>query len=358
MRTVRLKNGKELRLAAADEVSGDELRRFYSIAYPERSAALTRYREWVYRPSPQLRVESPLLAVDDDGRVVAHSAFLPAKVGWGDRRLDTVWFVDYFVLDVHRGGGLGSALMREVMRAAPVVLAIGATKMSAPVFEHFGWRRIPSTQYLTLPIRPSRYPGTSGTPVGLAMKMLEGVWCAWWRARSRADGMEIRKADEKSVLEWAARHDDAQSATARTIRDSDFLRWRVLDYPFGGEFTVHSGDAGSALVRTYEIDGMRRATILGIDGRSPGAVARHLVAWALAGRIDSLNLLASDPVILRDARRWLPFAKKIPLYAHGEDPQVLDELARQPQGWEYIDSDLDLCRVDSRTEIALVGTPT
>ncbi len=339
-----------MRLESAQAIASEALSTFYGVALPARAAAMSHHWPWLYRVSVDHRHEFPLVLVADDDRVVGHAGLIPVTFGWRETRIKGAWFVDLFVLPEFRSQGCGSALMRKVMGAAPLVLAVGATAMSAPLFERLGWRRISQTFYLALPIRPSAHPRLHESTLRGAMQYADRLLKPLLNLRSRrADSrFDVRTVDYPSLSAWATEHEVRQFADARVIRSMEFLSWRVLECPFGGEFSLHTGPAGSALVRSFLRPGpCRQASILALHGDDVGAMLRHLLRWALDHKIDLIVLLSSHRATVGKARRWLPISAAMPLWAHATDLAVLDELQSCSQGWEYIDSDLELHQVES-----------
>ncbi len=348
MADIRLKNGEMLYLDSGARVSSVALETFYSIAYPERAAALSRNRAWLYRSRAALRIDAPLAAFSDSGRIAGHAGLLPVTVSWSDRRIQGAWFIDYFVLPEYRGSGLGRILMQEVMQSAPLVLAVGATPMSTPVFERLGWRRIPETFFFGLPLRAGRFLHAKNRlmygPIALAGTALARL--VTLRARSARNELGVTPLSAGPLSQWGIEH-GSQLGGARPIRDDEFLRWRILEYPFGGKFTLHVGAEAAALVRTYTHGNYRRSNILALGGEQPGSALRSIVWWALDAEVDYVALVCSDARIVREARRWFPFRKKMPVWVYSQEANLVSTLAGCPQAWEYIDSDLDLGRVDA-----------
>lgn len=322
-----------MEIRPAESVDEPALRAFYASAYPARAAFLSAHWRWLYRVGRFPGV-SPLVLLDGS-KVVGHAGVIPVELVVAGRRAPAIWFVDFAVAPELRGRGHGKALTEAWMRMCPDRVTY-CNEKSLRVFTRLGWRSDRHGRTATLPVAlPSRL-----LP---ALKPLDAQW-------RRAAGLAFKRAPrleaaplpgDAGALAWLdARPGDGP----RVVHDADWVRWRFLDHPRGGEYRLLRHAGVPAIVRFFESLGRKRAHLVHVG---PGAedaraqLVRGFARWAFEIGADAAWLAANDDGLLRAAKAcW--FREHETRFAwHGEDPAFLDELHRglPAQG---ADSDHDL----------------
>lgn len=345
MNRCELKDGREVFVTSGQKVDPEALERFYRSSFPERAARLSTDWKWLCRSTYPQGQKSPILVVSPRGTVVGYAGLIPVTVGWRDRRVEAKWFIDYFTLPEYRGMGVGSVLIREVMRAAPLLLGTGSNANAIPILLYFGWRQISETHQLTLPLRPSVYPRVSNTAARYPARLLDMLARPTLKTYlgSGPGTHSVSPVDGNLLEEWGREHEAAHRDHARVIQDDEYLHWRITSYPFGGDFTLHDTQFGQALARTFwRTPSCRQTNILGVHGSDVARTCKEVVRWCLVQGVDLVSFVCSDPKVLR-ALRWLfPVHNGMAVRVYAEDPALVDGLVSCPQAWEFMDSDLDL----------------
>jgi GNAT superfamily N-acetyltransferase len=123
----------EIRLYRPDD--RERLRSLIRNVWPERPPQAFDCRWWWYYEKP------PLFVAEEKGTgaIVGVCASPPFSLFSRDKTVSGVWFVDFFVLNEHKGKGLGKALSRAVMEQCPVTASLSQTDEAWAVFKKLGW---------------------------------------------------------------------------------------------------------------------------------------------------------------------------------------------------------------------------
>jgi hypothetical protein len=66
-----------------------------------------------------------------------------------------------------------------------------------------------------------------------------------------------------------------------------------------------------------------------------------LVCWAADHGVGLINMVTSDPLVLRMARRWFPVRTRLRFAFHSNDPEGRHMMRGTDHLWEFMDSDFD-----------------
>lgn len=318
-----------------------ELRKFYEAAFPERAAFLSEHWEWLYRVGRFPGVE-PLVLVENE-RVVGHAGAIPVMVSRLGVVAPAIWFVDFKILPEFQGKGLGKTLTAAWMEMCPDRITF-CNERSMAVFRSLGWSERSDASARSQPFElagplRARY-GLLGAAAGAVLAPAARLYL-----RARAYGAPELKVEPllNSAGGLAERLDDP-SAPTRLVRDSDWMRWRLLENPRMSEHRLASSGGVNAVFRLFKSLGRTRAHLLHV-GPGPAAARAGLVKafsrWALDQGVDDAWLATSDEALLSAAAPVLTRLHPLRFAWHSADAAVTAALAGAlpTQG---IDSDHDL----------------
>lgn len=327
-----------LKASAARE---GELRKFYEAAFPERAAFLAEHWEWLYRVGRFPGVE-PLVLVDRE-RVVGHAGAIPVMVARQGAVAPAIWFVDFKILPEYQGKGLGKKLTEAWMKMCPDRITF-CNERSMAVFRALGWSERSDASVRSRPFElagPLRARfGALGAAAGAVLGGPTRVLL-----RARAYGAPALKVEPilNSAGGLAERLDDP-SAPTRLVRDSDWMRWRLLENPRMNEHLLASSEGVHAVLRLFVSLGRKRAHLLHVGpGPAPAraGLVKAFTRWALDQGADDAWLATSDATLLAAAAPVLTRSHPLRFAWHSADAAVTAALAGS-LATQGIDSDHDL----------------
>jgi GNAT superfamily N-acetyltransferase len=187
--------------------------------------AKTRLFDWQFIGNPLGDRQSLHLVGVSDGQVVASNGLMPVRVIYKGKPVEALWSCDTFVARSCRGRGYGKALLAQVSREAPIMLAYGITDMSDPIFIDKGWElNADMTTYYC----SSREPGARG--------MLKTLRSRIRRLGSRAPSPLGATVDVHESEDFPTEVDDLWSRSVASYhsvvaREAAYLNWKYRRHP-------------------------------------------------------------------------------------------------------------------------------
>ena len=123
----------EIRAATPDDK--ERIIAFLVQVWPTSSAESINRRWWWTFECPPMFV-----ALDSaSGAVIGMCVYVPFSIHAGQSVHSAAWFVDFYVLEIHQGKGLGKRLTRAVMEMNAVTASMSQTDAAWEVFSRIGW---------------------------------------------------------------------------------------------------------------------------------------------------------------------------------------------------------------------------
>jgi GNAT superfamily N-acetyltransferase len=348
-----MRRPEKYELIPAADAPVEVLARFYQVAFPSRAQFLINHWRWHYSGiDPSNLAEWPLLAIDTKGEILGHVSTIPTNVTCRGRVFRGSWFVDFFVMPKARGLGIGGALIQRVMGAAALMMAIGASSYSLPIFRRYNWVEIEGTVKYSNILRLSEFPRIRKLRFpSLVPKTLDLALNFAGSTPNRIYGtvgevVDITAAPSQFLQGWeclSASDHDAKPPSR------DFVQWRLDANPLGGRLFLHTTDYGKALTRVFSRNGIRELNILSIESSNTDRVLAHLLHWASTQKMSRISLVTSCKKIQSCARRWFLFKRLLTPFYFSNDPNLLSVIMDSPPDWQMIDGDIDLALPDDDT---------
>jgi len=322
----------EIRKASA--VDGGELRRFYAGAFPDRADFLSSHWRWLYRVGEFPGIE-PLVLVEGT-RVVGHAGAIPFTLSHDSVQDTAIWFVDFSIVPELQGQGHGKALTEAWMALCPRRVTF-CNDLSMRVFLKLGWTERAGAKVLSQPFELAAPLERRLGPLGaVAGKLLNAPSRAVLGAlASGAPAIKVGPLPDDAAALSALLDDRA--APTRVVRDTAWVKWRLLDNPRRGELFLVEAGGVAAVFRLFESLGRKRAHLL-LVGPGPGparaAMSEAFAAWALDQDADDAWLAGNDETVMTAAAPVLRRSRPLRFAWHGD--------AGAPLPTQGVDSDHDL----------------
>jgi hypothetical protein len=340
-----------INFAPAREVSPGILEEFYRSAFPNRANYLVKNWKWHYGGADISNLEKwPLVALAPGGEIVGHVSTIPTRFVVQGNTVEASWFVDYFVVPSARGRGVGGELIRRVMRAAPLMLAIGVSKYSLPIFRRYDWFEIAGTARLSKILRFRDFPSVRQSSakslvcagidpcVSGLVKLVGKI--------ARVEGVtELVPSIPSKLLLGAKTANNALSLEWRAWNKRS-LEWRLDRSRVGGQFLLHSVGDQCALSRVFRRNSILELHLLTVSENCTVSMFLYLLRWGVNNHIGRLSLVTNNEIIQRAARRCLFASNPLSPFFFSSDPAISTFITNTPPNWQMIDSDLDLALPD------------
>lgn len=206
--------------------------------------AKPRFTHWAYL---HLR-GSKLSFCVRNGEVVGQQGRLQTTLHVGSKDLSAVWATDLRVRDDWKMKGLGVALIGQLLRENPVVMAVGVSEEARTMFHRQGWIVLGRIDALLKPLSPrgfrrsdvrvSMWSRMLGHVLHRVCKPLDRMMVALMRLRyRRASVVPIERFDESFIPLLARRRVHSRVCCERS---TDFLNWRFVDSPVAHRYRAYA----------------------------------------------------------------------------------------------------------------------
>jgi hypothetical protein len=338
----------DIELVSAKEVSQEQLGKFYELAFPRRARYLVSNWMWHYGgPNGSNLSCWPLVAVAPSGQVLGHVATIPSTFDDGVDGVSAAWFVDFFVLPAARSLGVGGELIRRVMRASPLMMAIAVSKYSLPIFRRYGWREVPGPTRLSSVIQFKDFcPAQSPRLWRVASSMIDVPLNS---LRSRAINLEGRTGvyGDTTEIDRCTALDLLTLGVDQHIWDNQLIEWRLNDSQIGGRILLHQAGEEIALSRVFRNQDRIELHVLSFGGRVSSVIFGYLLRWAIRENVSRVVIVTGNQTIKRLARKHLFFGKPMTPFFFSENKSLLERICSSPPNLQMIDSDLDMALPDT-----------
>mgnify|MGYP001311368917 CR=1 FL=1 len=340
-------NYRDVDFVSAKEVSEEQLRIFYQHAFPQRAAYLANNWAWHYGGPSGVNLSFwPLLAVAPSGQILGHVGTIPSVLNERADKVPASWFVDFFVLPEARGSGLGSALIRRVMQASPLMMAVAVSKFSLPIFRKYGWREVPGTVRLSsiiqfnhfCPVESLSLRRLTSSVIDAPLNLIRSSTVSFLqKGKVTRQTVGIDNYTAKELLGFGV---------GRRIWDEELVEWRLKHSELGGRILLHSVGRESAISRVFHNKNRKELHVLSFGENASSSIFGYLLSWAICEKVSRIVILTGDQDIKDLARRYLFFSTPMTPFFYSEDKALVERVSRQPPNLQMIDSDLDMALPD------------
>jgi len=194
-----------------------------------------------------------LIVAYEGNKLISLLGYMPTKFHWGNIEITGAWMAHWMTMEGYRFG-IGALLMKKITEMFPVVAGQGASQMNQEIVTKMKFKfleKIPKVVYIFNHEKIERF---------FNFKVENRIDCA--SAQSNVANEVTVINDENFNPSW----DLYPSLKYGTLRNSDYLNYRYIDYPFFKYHIFIEGDSSSPVVLVARIadtsEGIRVARIL------------------------------------------------------------------------------------------------
>lgn len=240
----------------------------YGEVFGQDSLEKSRKRfDWQYFQNPDTGEDGPVILVAMEGdAVLGQIANMTFPFWWGDREVRAGQCIDYFVRPDTQGKGVGKALCDRCADEVDVVLALGLTPSSYPLFRKMYTDIGPVPSFMKILDGRALARKKWGAAGQLAGPFVDAGIRLFFPTPGLREDIEVRE-----VSEFVDEYDDlwrrARGSFVTTVRrDARYLRWKYSQCPFRQyrvlEARRHGALAGFAVVRVEGKPEFRRGILV------------------------------------------------------------------------------------------------
>ena len=217
--------------------SSDEIQKLYKIIYPEKDCSKF---DWLYNQNPLGKADMFVARDDTTNQVIGAYVIIPMLLSIHGQPALTGQAIDGMVHPDYRGKHLFNRLVAEVFEKvkSKYKYLIGfPNNMSRGSLIKAGWIEMGEFVTWSLPLQPKAVLGSVskipliGSIANVLAKPLLSLYRMYYASKFRLHDIELKPLDNDSFEIESTQLSISKINPVMTVRDIDFIRWRLLTVP-------------------------------------------------------------------------------------------------------------------------------
>lgn len=343
-----MEKNTKIEVKSAFSVQENELIEFYNIAFNNRIKYLTNYWKWLNR-CDFFNKKTPLI-VEKDNKVIAHAGMTPFNLSLNGKEHTAAWFIDFKILDEYQRQGLGGLLTNEWIKY-PDCCVTFCNHKSIGVFKKIGWQESFETYRLINFIYLFNHPGFIRKLPLIIRKTLNFIVRPFlfllYKIKAHAkQNYSIEKLSKNSLSDFYNLYKNQYNKNkSSTIRDEEYVKWRIADSPNREHYYIYSTDNFKAILLIHN-NHSTYIDILWVSNNSDKLQLKRMIArlglYGFENNIAYIRFLTMQKDIANDLKKALLSKIQYLRFAYfSKNNEIFDEMKKTQFDFELIDSDFE-----------------
>ena len=324
------------------EIDNNQLHIFYKDVFKDRCEVLLKNLKWYYRIN-YLNCEPIVLVLKN--KVIGQLGLIPIKVKIRNNIIPATWYIDLVVHPEFQGKGLGSILVKEGQKQSKMQIAL-CNEAALKVYKKFNWQINISTKRLARPINPIKWVPFINN---LNSKIFKNLYNFNLKKKlANIQNIHPFNFDENinKIFNSFSKRKIITSNSPEIIRDEEWLRWRLLEFPNRTNLKFFELNDNYVIVHFIKSRNIRRLNIimyyyLGVSEETK--MYYSITKWALENNFDLIWSCSTNQNLVDNLSEIFPkkFIKPITIASASLDKNIHQHVKENFSNIEAIDSDTD-----------------
>jgi len=341
----------EMEFKSGCDINQNSLNEYYRLMYPDRAAFMESSWVWLYR-GYFMNSKLPIVLVlkNKKNKVIAHGGMIPVNLLIDNLKIKAGWFIDLSVLPEYQRCGMGAVLVNRRMELTDIQMTFPNDK-SYSVFKKKGWNESIDTYLHYVFIYPFNHPWFTRRLPRLFRSLLNYFshpLIAFFNKKYAYPDPEnyLHLINEDLLISFYDQYSYSKTNSQDIItpvRDTDFIRWRILNSPNRDKYMIYRKNGFSGLVflkRNLRID------ILWVTDLNNMEEIRNMVSTlAVYGRKHRFIYIRFYTTNRKLSKYLKIFGISIVTHPrflfHANNSELAMKLQGSPWGIELVDSDFE-----------------
>ena len=312
---------KKIHIKKISEINKDKLVEFYKKSFQFESGVIENFN-WRYRLG--FNHYEPIVLIIDD-RICGHAGLIPAKIKINNIIHNAIWFTDFFINAHYRSKGYGKLLTEEWMKICPIQITF-CNEDSLRVFKKYNWvnnkkfiRKVKFNNYLNI------IPKFENTTYSNNYKDVENLQC-----------LELSNSTINKIIEIND-HNQIQQASG-ILRDKNWFKWRLIDCPYKKDIYILKIRDQYLVAHLRLKKNFKILNVIYSTSDITPEITNVLLKFLKKNKIDLFAFISNKKGFFDSL---LPGQKNLNFAFYSKDKNILNNLNKDFNDIQYIDSDLD-----------------
>jgi len=335
----------DISILSAHDININLLIDFYRRVWPDRLNH--KIWKWLNRTS-FYNNEIPLVILHRN-EVVAHAGIIPFKVLVDEKYFTASWFIDFAVLPEFQRHGLGIKLTKRWMEFSDLNVTF-CNNRSMGVFKKFGWIESFKTYHHIYPLLAFDHPFfVRHTPI-IIRKVLNHLSSTfsniiYHRYDTMVDNLKFDPVNKESLKEFMLTHKVPEKNTVLPVRDTDYLKWRLLNSPDKEKYRIIINDNSSIIVK-IDNNYSKYIDILWVSNSFAYSIVRDIISalaiWGIYNNYSYIRHAISNKIMSNYLKKYLLPIVRHPRFAYySKETELFNKIKKYNWHYDLIDSDFE-----------------
>ena len=312
---------KKIHIKKISEINKDKLLEFYKKSFQFERGVIENFN-WRYRLG--FNNYEPIVLIVDD-QICGHAGLIPTDIKIDNIIHNAIWFTDFFINTNYRSKGYGKLLTEEWMKICPIQITL-CNEESLRIFKKFNWlnnkkfiRKVKFNNYLNV------LPKFKNINFSNNFKNVDNL-----------QYLELNNSTISKIIELNDHNQIQQSSGI--LRNENWFKWRLIDCPYKKDIHILKIKNQFLVVHLRFKKKLKILNIIYSTCDVTPEITSILQKFLKKNKIDLIAFISKKKGLIDTL---IPGQKNLNFAFYSKDKKILDNLNKDFNDIQYIDSDLD-----------------
>jgi len=312
---------KNIHIKKITEINKDKLVEFYKKSLQFENGVIENFN-WRYRLG--FNDYEPLVLIINN-EICGHAGLIPTKIKINNMIHNAIWFTDFFINKNYRSKGYGKLLTEEWMKICPIQITL-CNEDSLRIFRKYDWvnnkkfiRKIKFSNYLNI------LPKFKNINYSNNYENVENL-----------QYLELDNSIISKIIE-VSDHNQIQQPFG-ILRDEHWFKWRLIDCPYKKDIHILKIRDQYLVTHLRFKKNLKILNIIYSTSDITSETINILLKFLKKNKIDLFAFISNKK---RFFDNLIPGQKNLNFAFYSKDKNILNNLNKDFDDIQYIDSDLD-----------------
>ena len=312
---------KKIHIKKISEINKEKLLEFYKKSFQFEKGVIENFN-WRYRLG--FNNYEPIVLIVDN-QICGHAGLIPADIKINNIVHNAIWFTDFFINTNYRSKGYGKLLTEEWMKICPIQITL-CNEESLRIFKKFDWlnnkkfiRKVKFNNYLNI------LPKFKNINFSNNFKNVDNL-----------QYLELNNSTITKIIKLNE-HNQVQQSSG-ILRDENWFKWRLIDCPYKKDIHILKIKNQYLVVHLRFKKKLKILNIIYSTCDVTPEITSILQKFLKKNKIDLIAFISYKK---GPFDTLIPGQKNLNFAFYSKDKKILDNLNKDFNDIQYIDSDLD-----------------
>lgn len=312
---------KNIHIKKISEINKEKLVEFYKKSFQFEKGVIENFN-WRYRLG--FNDYEPIVLIIEN-EICGHAGLIPANIKINNTIHNAIWFTDFFINANYRSKGYGKILTEEWMKICPIQITL-CNEDSLRIFKKYNW--VNSKKF----IRKVKFNNC----FNILPKFKNISYSNDYENVENLQYLELSNSAISKIIELSELNQIQQPFGI--LRDENWFKWRLINCPYKKDIHILKVKDQYLIVHLRLKKKLKVLNIIYSTCDVTPEITNILLKFLKKNKIDLIAFISNKE---RFIDSLIPGQKNLNFAFYSKDKKILDNLDKDFNDIQYIDSDLD-----------------